>query len=771
MKRLFDKVPWLQQIGCGVLVCALLLSICLPLMGMRAAEPENPILQAAPQEITVLQAGQGRGHAGNGETESQNANGSGGSKTDETQQGEQEQPDPEETENQTEQGQDTQPEQQPQGKPQQEVLAEAAIGTNTDSNQGDEGEEIGDTGEEDEALPLPDLDLGAVLTWYKYGSQASSMVCAPEKEVGKRVLLAQLDNGKLRYDVELSGLDADDAEITGVQIAAGNGVPQEADTRGAIEMELPDGAEYQNYILSVQAHAVQKAENGEAVETDVEFTFILRLESGIDLDLQLTWQPNGQATCGANATINRTVKSDTLTDGLFIYNLEFLGDSADDAQIKSAGYWSSADSGDLETSGEIQMKVPDGRDTETYYLAVTAEVLGQTIDYTFVITYEDGLDLQLQFTWYEKSVTAQQLLCDANQRAALSVKHNQLNGGELLYKLELKGRSADDAQITSASCNGADISPTDGSIQMQASESGASYTVLVTAEVNGKTVTFTITIRYQSDVSLEMAYTVTEDGAAKACQLTCENKKSVRAEDVYDDQLTSGLLSYELRLTGEDTAGIEITSVSCYQSGDFSTKTLSAPTGSVTLLLAEDGKTGENTFTVKAGGAGEEYTFTISIPYKHRGDQEVQIECDLEGVESVASGQPLDFKVRAWSEDAQHNKTYITSTGLDTTLSVKLDGEACRFTGVASGNWQQYKVSELKTPDEGDTIEYTLVITAEDAFGNKGEKTITLLGKYAGNGQKLGEATIVIDMGIVGLGSSSVTCDVLAGEPASCTVA
>ena len=68
MKRLFDKVPWLQQIGCGVLVCALLLSICLPLMGMRAAEPENPILQAAPQEITVLQAGQGRGHAGNGET-------------------------------------------------------------------------------------------------------------------------------------------------------------------------------------------------------------------------------------------------------------------------------------------------------------------------------------------------------------------------------------------------------------------------------------------------------------------------------------------------------------------------------------------------------------------------------------------------------------------------------------------------------------------------------------------------------------------------------
>lgn len=63
------------------------------------------------------------------------------------------------------------------------------------------------------------------------------------------------------------------------------------------------------------------------------------------------------------------------------------------------------------------------------------------------------------------------------------------------------------------------------------------------------------------------------------------------------------------------------------------------------------------------------------------------------------------------------------------------------------------------------------MISAEDAFGNKGEKTILLRGERASSGEKLGEATIVIDMGVVGLGSSSITCDVLAGEPASCAVA
>ena len=70
------------------------------------------------------------------------------------------------------------------------------------------------------------------------------------------MLLAQLDGSRLRYDVDLTGIDADDAEITGVQVTVGNGVPQDADTRGVLDMTLPDGAKYQNYILTVQAHAV-----------------------------------------------------------------------------------------------------------------------------------------------------------------------------------------------------------------------------------------------------------------------------------------------------------------------------------------------------------------------------------------------------------------------------------------------------------------------------------------------------------------------------------
>lgn len=740
-------------------------------MGMQAAEPENPILQTAPREITVLQAGQSPGHSGNGDTESKDISAIGGN-TNSTVQGEQEQPDPEEMENQTEQGQNTQSEQQPQSKTQQEVLAEASIGTNMDSNKGNEGEEAGSTGETDEDLPETELDLGAVLTWYKYGSQASSMVCAPGASVGKRVLLVQLNDGRLRYDIDLIGLDADDAEISDVQLAVGNGVPQGMDIRGVLDMELPDGAEYQNYILTVQVHAVQKNQKGETVETDVEFAFVLRLESGIDLDLQLTWQPAGQATCAANGSVSRTVKSDTLVEGKFNYALTFLGESADDATILTAEYWATdGESGTLSESGELQMAAADGKDTETYYFAVTAEVLGQKISYTFAVTYEDGLDLQLQFTWYERSVTAQQLLCDADKRTALTIKHNQVNHSELLYGISLTGKSAEDAQITSASFNGTSINLDSGSLQLGSEENSVTYTVLVSAKVKDRSVTFTITIRYQSDVSMEMSYTVIENGAAKPCVLTCENKKTVNAEPVYDDQLTDGLLSYQFAVHGEEATDVTIQSVKCYQTGSFQTISLDSPSGSVTMLLNEE-KTGENAFTVTATDtSGDSYTFVFQIPYKHRGENKVKIQTNLNDGDTVTNGQEVNLTVEAWTEDAQGNRiSHILATGTETKLSVQLDGTTVQFES-SSGYVQQYLLVP-ENLDEGDRNEHELYIYAEDEKGNFGELTLKLIGKRTEEGQKIGTASIYIDMSVLGLGvQGPISYDVLSKEPVSYVVA
>ena len=774
MTRLFEKYPWLKSVGCGVLVLALALSICLPLMGMRSAEPDNPILQAEPQEITVLQAGKAPGGAGSGdgvETSGSGANGD----TDSDLQGDVEQPDPNEADNEA--GQDTEPETVPQEQPTQPDYSEADIGTNTDSNQGNEGEEPGDTGEMDENLPLAPLDLGAALTWYKYGSEPMSIVCAPGQSVGKRVLLAQLDNGYLPYSLDLTGLDAQDAVITGAFFASGNAVPAQIDTRGAVPMSLPDGAEYQNYVFTVQAEATQKNQKGETVKTAVQFTFILRLESGIDLDLQLNWQTltaPAQATCSANGSVSRTIKGDTIQDGLFQYDFSFLGESAREAGFVSADYRATdGETGTLTQTGTLQMASADGQDSETYFITVTARVSGQTIRYNFVLTYEDGLDLQLQFTWYEKSITAQTLLCDADKRVNLTIKHNQLSNAELLYKFGLKGKSASDTQILSATIDGTALNPEKGSYQLQASEGGATYTILVTAKVKDKTVTFTVTLRYQSDVSLQMSYTLTDPDthASIPCSLTCENGKTTTAEPIYDDQLADGLLTYQFSIQGEDAANVTISSVKCYQTGgDGNSLTLTAPDGSITLLLREK-KTGNNLFTVAASSAdGTNYEFKFNLPYKHRGDKEVKIKINLDDGMTVTNDTDVNLNVEAWTEDEETGqRTYILASGTDTELTVTLDGETVRSSGM-SGTIQQY-VLRPKNPETGDKLVHTLKIYAEDAYGNSNTLEIKLNGERVQKGQKIGEAQIYIDLSVVGLETyGPVSYDVLADEPVSYVV-
>lgn len=192
--------------------------------------------------------------------------------------------------------------------------------------------------------------------------------------------------------------------------------------------------------------------------------------------------------------------------------------------------------------------------------------------------------------------------------------------------------------------------------------------------------------------------------------LTCENKKTVNAEPVYDDQLTEGLLTYTFAIRGEEAADVTIQAVRCYQTGSFQTITLPSPSGSVTLLLDGD-RTGDNTFTVTAASSGgESYTFIFSIPYKHRGENKVKIQTNLHDGDTVTNGQEVNLTVEAWTEDAQGNRvSHILATGTETKLTVQLDGKTVQFES-SSGYVQQYLLvpENLDVGDKNDHELYTM---------------------------------------------------------------
>lgn len=759
---------------CLLLCAAILAAICLPVLRRSTQTLENPIPTQPIREITVFEGGEGTSTeeglplGGTGTASSGAASGSEATDAAPPQEEDPQTPQPEDT--------PTQPETETP-----ETPSDGAVAPQPQPAPAPDGT---DDGEQEGGENTP-LELGLVMTWYKYGTLAKTLVCAPGETVGRRILRTQLAGDELEYDLSLYGDDAENAEITQVLCARENGQAHEAAVSGTLE--LSSGAETERFTFTIDARAERIAPDGTHTQEDLHFTVVLTIRSGLDLDLEMKWtQADGtQATllCGADASCSRTLKASELPDGQLAYSLRLLGEAAEDAELLSASYTtaSGAFSGVLDIpEGILSLLPPEGEDEEVFYLTITAGVGQQQLSYTLVLTCIQTPDLALHFNWYANGTERHELSCAPGESVSDAVKNSQLAAGGLLYDMALGGEDAKSARITdvryTSEGGGEGTLSASGSLAMSlpADRTSASYTLLVTAALwqGGKQtqVQFTVRLRLSSDVCLEMHYTIYPDGAAEERLVNCENGKTQTAEAIFDDQLTDGLLAYRMVLSGADAQSMRITDVQCYQSGSGASVPLRAE-GSV-QLLSNGAKTGENTFTVTAqDDAGQVCRFTINIPYRPRGKNLVKIETNLTDGMTVTNETPVNLTVRAWSEDESGKLiSNILASGTDTELRVTLDGAEVRCDST-SGTLQQYVLLPAN-PEKGDRNEHTLTIFATDAYGNYGELTLTLLGQRTQAGQKIGTAQIYIDLSVLGLGiRGPIRYSVLSEEPISYSIA
>ena len=177
-----------------------------------------------------------------------------------------------------------QPRSDPEPQPGQESGEQP--GERTDGQPDDAGDET-----------QPDaLDLGLVLTWYRYGGERYRSLCPSDTTVRQDVRTAQLPDGKLRYELELRGLDAVDSQITNVEISENNGAFAPADERGSIAMQVGPQGEDSYYTLRVQAVCTHVLEDGARQEQETEFCFVLVYSDELDLEAQLLWTLAGGGT-------------------------------------------------------------------------------------------------------------------------------------------------------------------------------------------------------------------------------------------------------------------------------------------------------------------------------------------------------------------------------------------------------------------------------------------------------------------------------------------
>lgn len=741
---------------CLLLSAAIILGLVLPGTNMKPAQPTDPLENESIREISVLKVGENINELQTIVVPN------GGSAAPTEPKEESEETDPEETQPNETVPQETQTDEQ-------------------DVDEGEEGNEDGNQGEDGgEEL---NLDLAAVMTWYRYGNEPKTITCSPSKAVAKTLNVAQLKNNELKYRFNLTGTDARYVEITSVSLAAGDSAYREVGEDGSVAIELPGGNGDRKYTFQVTALAEKENDEGETVQQEIQFFFVLKCEFTMDLEMELIWkEQDGRehtVKCGPDKAEAFTVQSYELKERILHYTTNLTGTLADNAQIIDASYTTASGvrSGSLDmTGGSLILDPEPGKNTDTYYLTFTVKTAERTVLYTYNLVYQEMLDVQLAFTWLDKGMINHTLTCQPEGSASERIKNNQLTGGAIPYEMELLGAdSEDNSRITSVTytsdAGGGELEE-NGSIPMSMPEGETSntYRITVNALVKGQRMTFTIIFYYANDVTLQMEYEVLENGSKQQRFISCENTKIRTAEAVYDDQLNDGLLEYKMAIAGSDAENVRITSISCFQSGSGNSISLNE-VGDIPLLL-NNGKTGENTFTVQAqDDGGNEYNFTINIPYKHRGENNIKIETNLQDGQEIINGTKTNLSVKAWSEDASGNVLdYIPANGVDTKLVVKLDEVELTYVSSSGASSEYDLVPE--NPEVGDTNEHTLYIYAEDALGNYGELTLTLMGQRREAGQKIGTATIYVDMTVLGLGVvDSLKYEVLADEPVSYVIA
>lgn len=720
--------------GIGLtLILAILLGLAMPGISLEREAPANPLEDQPIEAVTVLQVGeellQGSPIA--------------------IPAGEQTKVNDAETEPSREQEtipQQTQPE---------ETLPDTGSGPegNDQGNQGDMGEDPAD------------LDLAVVMTWYKYGTQEKQVSCGPMESVRKTINTAQLADGSLRYAFRAEGSQAGRLDRLAVSRAEGDGTFREVESQGTLPVTPPEAGQTRSDTFQVSAYWT--ADSGDRQK--ITFTFLIRWENVPDLELTLSWhRKDGQERkipCAPGQAQTFSVADGDLAEKVFAYSFSLSGALAQEAVIRRCDYTTgSGDTGSFDLpSGSKLLGVAQGRDSETYYLNVLVEADGREIHFQYILTYSQQAEVKLRFLWREGGTLQRELLCAAGGSVTQRITGSQLSGGTIPYELALTGADSGSGIITSVICSADDRGGTPleqaGNLALSIPQ-GASentYRIRVTVAVGGQALYYDIALKFQSDVALRISYTL--EGREQS--VLCQSGGTKTAEDIYDDQLEADTLSYRLTLEGADSDRVTLSEIRLFQTG--SGKFLSPGAQGQVKLLLNGGKTGQNTFTVTATrDTGETYTFTVNLPYKHRGDNSVTIDVvNLTQGQKVINEAPLTLRVLAWS---QASGQYIPARGTDTRLEVTLDGE------IVEGLDLEYTVYP-QNPEEGDTNTHVLRVYAEDAFGNYGEKELYFLGQRRQQGGVAGTATIYVDMTVLGLGVvGPLSYQVLAEEPLSYSV-
>ena len=238
---------------------------------------------------------------------------------------------------------------------------------------------------------------------------------------------------------------------------------------------------------------------------------------------------------------------------------------------------------------------------------------------------------------------------------------------------------------------------------------------------------------------------------------------SLRNQTITQEELKDGIFSFmakvlnggddtylRVRIKNSETNGKWVTA-----SGDDYTTKLAMGNNEITVLLKRGTETiGQVTYVIRyqAAKANEEEP--------EKGLNPPKIRTNLSGDVVTLTNRNLTFTV--WATDGEENP-------LDQDhVTVMMDGQVVKHSTGSGANGLEYNLF-LDTGIAGDETEHTVTIVAWDEKGNSTYKSYKIVYQVRDTGEKIGTATVRLDLSVLGLGlvDVPVSRDIFQDVPAS----
>lgn len=453
-------------------------------------------------------------------------------------------------------------------------------------------------------------------------------------------------------------------------------------------------------------------------------------ELTLDLALVMGWYRYGSErrtiVCSPSSEVSRTVNTAQLKDDILRYDFSLTGEDAKDVEILSVTMAEGdAPPAAAAKEGEFKVELPEGGSRD-YTFVVKAlsqkrneegQKTNQELSFTYVLHCEYALDLELTLDYKKTDGSTGSVTCAADKTAARTIESHELTEGVLAYTPRLSGALAEGADITkgefrTASGETGNLNGSGGSLVMKPApgKNEESYYFTFTVTHGSETVLYTFNLLYRDTLDAKLKFTWLQGGTTPV-SLLCQSGGSA-STDIRGNQLSAGAVKYEMELTGADTAGGKIVSVS-YTSEGAGGGTLQS-SGSLPMTLANGASSNSYVLSVRALVKGQWLDYQIRLNYA--------MDVSLEMRYSVL-GSPRQLL-------CENGKTVTAEPIYDDELT---DGSLAYTMAITGADAANVRITEVRLYQSGSGR--TASLTASETVqlllknGRTGENAFTVLAK------------------------------------------